>query len=150
VTHEIVRVLFMSRLQIVSGLTLKDVYSSHETHTFPPPHKKHFCVESVPSRIETGRRRTAECRNTSFVRLSFSWMIPELNFVNRLRISKLLMSMKTDVRGPYTHCLSLPFQLMCFQYSQSGIVCVFRVSHRNCTTFLRVEILPAIVHGGER
>ena len=34
-----------------------------------------------------------------------------------LLISKWLMSIKTDVRGPYPRCLSVPFQPMNFQYS---------------------------------
>jgi len=39
-------------------------------------------------------------------------------FVNRLLISKLLMSIKTDGCGPFPHCFSSPFQPMCSQYSQ--------------------------------
>jgi len=59
-----------------------------------------------------------------------------------LLISKWLMSIKTDVRGPYPRCLSVPFQPMNFQYSPWAIVCVFRVSPWNSTTSLRVEMLP--------
>jgi len=42
----------------------------------------------------------------------------QLNFVNRLFISTLLMSIKTDGCGPFPHCLSLPFQPMYSQYFQ--------------------------------
>jgi len=35
-------------------------------------------------------------------------VIPKLNFVNRLLISKLLMSIKTEIRGPSPRCLCLP------------------------------------------
>jgi len=68
-------------------------------------------------------------------------VIPKLNFVNRLLISKLFMFIKTELCGPFPHCLSVPFQPMYSQYSQQGSVCVFCVSHRNSTTSLRVEIL---------
>jgi len=70
-------------------------------------------------------------------------IIPKLNFVSRLLVSKLFISIKTDLREFSPRCLSRlsPFQPMYFQYSQSGIVRVFRVSHRNSTTSLLVEIL---------
>jgi len=62
-------------------------------------------------RIKREARKIAECTSyTPCVLLYF--LIPKLNFVNRLLISKLLMSIKTDVCGPFPHCLSLPFQPM--------------------------------------
>ena len=67
-------------------------------------------------------------------------MIPKLNFVNKLLISKLSMSNKTDESLPCPRCLSLPFQPMYSQYSRQEIVCAFCVSHRNSTTSLHVEM----------
>jgi len=45
-------------------------------------------------------------------------VIAKLNFVNRLLVFKLLMSIKTDVCGLFPLCLSVPFQPMYSQYSQ--------------------------------
>jgi len=102
-------------------------------------HKKHFCVEVVSSRIETVRKRIAECtsRNTCCVLLSFTASF-QIFLVPEWHQNKCTWKMPT---------LSLPsFPTMYFPYSQSGIICVFRVSYRNSTTSLHVEIfklLPA-------
>jgi len=59
-------------IEKVSGLALKDIQSSHEANMLPTPHKKHFCGESVLSRIETVRTRTADCDPSTKRLISFS------------------------------------------------------------------------------
>ena len=39
-------------------------------------------------------------------------VIPKLNFVNRLLISKLLMSINTEIRGPSPRCRCLPISTL--------------------------------------
>jgi len=70
-------------------------------------------VECSFLRIEREARKIAERTSyTPCVLLSFSSLIqttnvvPKLNFENRVLISKLLMSIKTDGCGPFPHCLS--------------------------------------------
>ena len=106
---------------------------------------KGFIAKGMPricqDELEKATSASSEYPLSVFNENSTLNVIPKLNFVNRLLLSKLLMSIKTDVCGPFPHCLSVPFQPMYSQYSQSGSVCVFCVSHRNSTTSLRVEIL---------
>jgi len=121
------------------GFTLQDCNRVQE-HTRFLLLTRSTSVEGWCLRIEreATQRKIAECTSYTpcvllsffdysrcFPLLVFSWyellpdsliqtanVIPKLNFVNRLLISKLFMSIKIDVCGPFPHCLSVPFQLV--------------------------------------